>query len=386
MNILEEVFKLKDYIIEQRNYFHAHPELGLQEFNTAKHIEEELSKIGIPFYRIKPTNIIAQIDSGIPGKTIFLRSDIDALPIQEKNDVTYKSQNDGIMHACGHDGHTAYLLGVAKLLYEKKSQFKGKVILCFQAAEEIGKGARDIIAQGVLDNVDGIFGIHFEPGLDVGKYAIKFGADMASCDRFKITIHGKSAHITTPQNGSDSLFIAASIATQIQTLVSRLISPVEGALIGIGSFHSGTTYNIIPGQAVLEGTIRAFSDSNRKMLSHAVKKIAEDTAKTYGAKAEFFIEDICDPCTNSDEAVKLAIQSAKKIVNEQNIINPDKRFLSDNFADYMRKAPGVYVHVGSSDSKKNSYPLHNENFDLAEDSCVYACALAIQYTQDFLAR
>ena len=336
MSILDEAFAQKEYMVNQRNYFHAHPELGLQEFNTCNHIEEELEKSGIKFHRVAGTNVIGEIDSGRPGKTLLIRADIDALPIQEKNEVPYKSQNEGIMHACGHDGHAAYLLGAAKIIKEHVADFTGKVILCFQAAEEIGKGARDILVAGEVDNVDRIFGIHFASGLDVGKYGIKSGPDMASCDRFKITIHGKAAHITTPQSGADSVFIGALITTQLQTVVSRLVSPVEGGLIGVGSFHSGTTYNIIPGEAELEGTIRAFSAVNRKKLADAVTKIAQDTAATYGATADVSIEDICDPCTNPADTTAEVIESAKKVVPAENVLtNIDKRFGSDNFADYI---------------------------------------------------
>ena len=385
MSILDEAFAQKEYMVEQRNYFHAHPELGLQEFNTCNHIEEELEKDGIKFHRVAGTNVIGEIDSGRPGKTLLIRADIDALPIQEKNEVPYKSQNNGIMHACGHDGHAAYLLGAAKIIKEHIADFTGKVILCFQAAEEIGKGARDILAAGEVDNVDRIFGIHFASGLDVGKYGIKSGPDMASCDRFKITIHGKAAHITTPQSGADSVFIGALITTQLQTVVSRLVSPVEGGLIGVGSFHSGTTYNIIPGEAVLEGTIRAFSATNRKKLADAVTKIAQDTAATYGATADVSIEDICDPCTNPADTTAEVIESAKKVVPAENVLtNIDKRFGSDNFADYMRKAPGTYVHVGSGDSDATRVPHHNERFDLAPDGLPYAAALAVQYVLDYL--
>ena len=385
MSILDEAFAQKEYMVEQRNYFHAHPELGLQEFKTCNRIEEELEKTGIVHRRVAGTNVIGEIDSGKPGKTLLIRADIDALPIQEKNEVPYKSQNDGIMHACGHDGHTAYLLGAAKIIKEHTADFTGKVILCFQAAEEIGKGACDILAAGELDNVDRIFGIHFASGIDVGKYGIKSGPDMASCDRFKITIHGKAAHITTPQSGADSVFIGALITTQLQTVVSRLVSPVEGGLIGVGSFHSGTTYNIIPGEAVLEGTIRAFSVVNRKKLADAVTKIAQDTAATYGATADVYIEDICDPCTNPADTTAEVIKSAKKLVPAENVLtNIDKRFGSDNFADYMRKAPGTYVHVGSADSDATRVPHHNERFDLAPDGLGYAAALAVQYVLDYL--
>ena len=385
MSVLDEAFSLKDYMFEQRCYFHSHPELALQEFNTCAHIEDELKKNGIPYHRVAGTNIIAQLDSSRPGKTLLLRADIDALPIQEKNELPYKSQNDGIMHACGHDGHTAYLLGAAKILKEHIADFTGKVILCFQAAEELGKGARDIIEAGEVDAVDRIFGIHFDPEIEVGKYGIKSGADMPSCDRFVITIHGKSAHITTPQNGADSVFVGALIAAQLQTLVSRLVSPVEGGLIGTGSFHSGTTYNIIAGEAKLEGTIRAFSKESRKKLSDAVRKISCDIAETYGAGVEVEIDDICDPLTNPKDTTEEVIASAIKVTGTQNVLTGiEKRFMSDNFADYMRKAPGTYVHTGSSDCEATSFPLHSEHFNLAKDSLVYAAALAVQYVLDYL--
>lgn len=385
MNALNEAKKINEYMWEQRCYFHSHPELGLKEYETCDRIESELKAIGLSSYRIGETNVIAEIDSGRPGKTLFLRADIDALPIQDVKEVSYKSQTAGVMHACGHDGHAAYLLGTAKLLVEHKNDFNGKVILGFQAAEEIGKGARDIIAAGVLDKVDRTFGIHFQAGMDVGKIGVKTGADMASCDRVRIKVHGKAAHITTPQNGVDAVFIASLIVSKLHTVVSKLISPVEGAILGIGSIHAGTTYNIIAGEAEIEGTIRAFSPESRQKLADAVRRIVSDTAAEFGGSADVDIEDICDPCSNPAETAAEVVESAKKIVPAENVITDlNKRFGSDNFADYSRKAPGTYVHVGSTDSEATGWAHHNEHFDLAKDSLIYAAALAFQYSLDYL--
>jgi len=385
MNALNEAKKINEYMWEQRCYFHSHPELGLKEYETCDRIESELKAIGLSSYRIGETNVIAEIDSGRPGKTLFLRADIDALPIQDVKEVPYKSQTAGVMHACGHDGHAAYLLGTAKLLVEHKNDFNGKVILGFQAAEEIGKGARDIIAAGVLDKVDRTFGIHFQAGMDVGKIGVKTGADMASCDRVRIKVHGKAAHITTPQNGVDAVFIASLIVSKLHTVVSKLISPVEGAILGIGSIHAGTTYNIIAGEAEIEGTIRAFSPESRQKLADAVRRIVSDTAAEFGGSADVDIEDICDPCSNPAETAAEVVESAKKIVPAENVITDlNKRFGSDNFADYSRKAPGTYVHVGSTDSEATGWAHHNEHFDLAKDSLIYAAALAFQYSLDYL--
>lgn len=385
MGVLDEAFGLKDYMVQQRNFFHSHPELSAQEYGTCSHIEEELNGLGIKNFRVGETNVIAEIDSPNPGKTIFLRADIDALPIQDAKDVPYRSQNPGVMHACGHDGHAAYLLGAVKLLHQNKSKFKGRVKVAFQSAEEIGGGARDIIAAGILDDVDRTFGIHFSSAMKVGTYGIKTGSDMASCDRFKICIHGKAAHITTPQNGADALFVGALIAAQLQTVVSRLVSPVEGGLIGIGHFTAGTTFNIIAGEAELEGTIRAFSKSSREKMARAVRDICNNVASEYGATVDVIIDDICDPLINPADTTAEVVESAKKLVDEKNVLtNIEKRFSSDNFADFSRKAPGTYAHVGSSDGEATSVSHHNEYFDLAQDSCVYAAALAVQYTLDYL--
>lgn len=388
MNALDEAKSLANYMAELREYFHSHPELGLKEFNTCKKIQEELDKYKIKNYKIKETNVIAEIESGKtdkPGKTLFLRADIDALPIQEANEVSYKSKNDGVMHACGHDGHAAYMLGAARLIKNHQNDFYGKVIIAFQSAEEIGKGARDIIAAGILDNVDRAFGIHFQSGMELGKIGIKPGADMASCDRFIVKIKGKAGHITVPQNCADSIFIAAQITVQLQTVISRLISPVEGALIGVGRINAGTAYNIIPGSAEIEGTIRAFTKESRKKLHDAITKISRNVASEYGGEAEIQIEDICDACFNDEEAAKEAAQASVKLVGKENTLtNLEKRFGSDNFADYLRKAPGCYVHAGSSDSENTRWAHHNEHFDLARESVVYAAGLALQYTLDFL--
>lgn len=385
MNVLSEAEKLQEYMWEKRCYFHAHPELGLKEYNTATTIEQELKALGLSPYRVGETNVLARIEGPKPGKTLFLRADIDALPIKEANEVPYKSQNEGLMHACGHDGHVAYLLGAAKILVEHKNEISGTVILAFQAAEEIGKGAREIISAGVLDKVDRTFGIHFQSGMKSGTIGVKTGAALASCDRIRIKINGKAAHITTPQSGVDAVFIASLVVAKLHTLVSKVVSPVEGAILGIGSIHSGTTYNIIAGEAQLEGTIRAFSKESRKNLAEAVERIVKSTALEFGGTAEVEIEDICDLCENPAETAAEVVEAAKKIIPAENVIvDLNKRFGSDNFADYSRKAPGTYVFVGSSDSQANGWPHHNEHFDLAKNSLVYAAALAVQYTLDYL--
>lgn len=385
MDFLEQAANLKSYMVELRNYFHSHPELSLQEFNTCKKIQEELDSLKIKNYRVEKTNVIAELDTTRPGKTLFLRADIDALPIQEKNDVPYKSQVPDVMHACGHDGHIAYMLATAKILKENLSQFSGKIIIAFQSAEEIGHGAREIINAGILDKVDRVFGIHLLSSIPLGKIVVKSGALSSSCDRFYIKINGKSGHITTPQKCVDPVFIASLITVQLQTVVSRLISPVEGGLIGIGKINGGNTYNVIPGTCSLEGTIRAFSNESRKKMNEAVTKIAQNIAEEYGGTAEVKIEDLCDTCFNDEQSSLEVASSCRKIIGAENTLtSTEKLFWSDNFADFYRKSKGCYVYVGSCDGESTAWAHHNEHFDIAPDSMVYAAALTAQYAADFL--
>ncbi len=372
-------------MVELRNYFHSHPELSLQEFNTCKKIQEELDSLKIKNYRVAQTNVIAELDTLRPGKTLFLRADIDALPIQEKNDVPYKSQTPNVMHACGHDGHIACMLATAKILKENLSQLSGKIIIAFQSAEEIGRGAREIIDAGILDKVDRVFGIHLLSLIPLGKIAVKSGALSSSCDRFYIKINGKSGHITTPQKCVDPIFIASLITSQLQTVVPRLISPTEGGLIGVGKINGGTAYNVIPENCSIEGTIRAFSDDSRKKLKNAVTKIAKNIADEYGGSADIKIEDLCDACFNDAQAALEVASSCRKIVGSENTLtSTEKLFWSDNFADFYRKAAGCYVYVGSCDGESTAWAHHNEHFDIAPDSMVYAAALTAQYAADFL--
>lgn len=385
MDFLTQARNLKSYMVDLRNYFHSHPELSLQEFNTCKKIQEELDSLKIKNYRVAQTNVIAELDTLRPGKTLFLRADIDALPIQEKNEVPYKSQTPNVMHACGHDGHTACMLATAKILKENLSQLSGKIIIAFQAAEEIGRGAREIIDAGILDKVDRVFGIHLLSLIPLGKIAVKSGALSSSCDRFYIKINGKSGHITTPQKCVDPIFIASLITSQLQTVVPRLISPTEGGLIGVGKINGGTAYNVIPENCSIEGTIRAFSDDSRKKLKNAVTKIAKNIADEYGGSADIKIEDLCDACFNDAQATLEVASSCRKIVSSENTLtSTEKLFWSDNFADFYRKAAGCYVYVGSCDGESTAWAHHNEHFDIASDSMVYATALTAQYAADFL--
>ena len=281
----------QDYIISLRRWFHSHPELSMKEFETARRIEEELATIGVPTRRVGGTGVLGTIQGrrGI-GKKILLRADTDALPIQDEKTVSYASQCPGVMHACGHDAHTAALLGAARVLKQLEDTFAGEIALVFQPGEEYGKGAVLFIRDGALEGADRSFGVHMQSNLPVGQVAMNPGAENASVDHFTIRIQGKSAHVSTPELGADALYAAAQIVTALQGLVGRLKSPADPALIGVGLLRSGEGYNIVAKEAVLEGTVRCFSEQTRAMLNGKIADTARSVAALYNTTAEIETE------------------------------------------------------------------------------------------------
>ena len=255
MNALrEECQQLRDELIALRREFHRAPELGLHEYHTAARIERELDRCGIPHERVGETAVVGHLTGNGNGSgLVVLRADIDALPIQETNDVPYRSQTPGMMHACGHDAHTTCLLGAAKVLSAHRADFGGEVRFLFQPAEEIGQGARPLIAAGMLDGAQRVFGLHTASDLPAGTVGVKPGANNAGVDHFIIRIHGKSAHVSTPQLGVDALYIASELVVALQSIVTRMTSPVEPVLIGVGKLNAGTAYNAVAEYAELEG-------------------------------------------------------------------------------------------------------------------------------------
>ncbi|MBQ3105512.1 MAG: amidohydrolase, partial [Lachnospiraceae bacterium] len=283
----------KEYLVHLRRDFHRHPELGLQEYRTAQIIEDELKRLGILHSRIGNTGVLGILKGTQQGKgVIALRADIDALPIQETNKVAYRSQTDGIMHACGHDFHTAALLGAAQVLYEYSHQFGGEVRFLFQPAEEIGRGASEFITAGALDGADRILGLHAAPDLPLYTIGIKPGLNNAAVDRFRILVTGKSSHVSTPHLGADALYAASQIVVAIQGLVTRRTSPVEPVILGIGKLQAGTVYNAVAEYAELEGTTRTISQNMRLQVREWIDRTAEHIADISGTKAQVLWDDV----------------------------------------------------------------------------------------------
>lgn len=379
---------IKPYIEEQREnlialrrYFHKYPEVSMQEYHTADKIEEELDKLHIPHRRVGETGVLGIIGQNDAGRTVVLRADIDALRIQDRKKEPYASSIDGVMHACGHDSHTAALLGAAKALKDREDTLAGKILLFFQQGEEFGQGARLFVQAGLLEGVYRVFGIHVSSQTEVGKVAISQGAVNASVDHFTIHVLGKSAHVSTPHLGIDALYIATQIVNALQGIVSRQTDPIDPVVVGIGVLHAGDAYNIIAKDAVIEGTTRCFSVQTREKTNKQIQNIANSVATAYGAEVEVEFEDFASPLINDATASREAINIAAEIVGKENIVPKEKSLGGDDFAEYLLQVPGVYAFVGTANPDKPNTlaPQHADNYDIDEEGILIAANLYTDY-------
>lgn len=385
MNIKELAKKYEQYTIDMRREFHMYPELSMQEVRTAKRIKEELTKMGIPFESVGQSGVVATIKGNGEGKTIALRADIDALEVTQVRDVPYKSKTEGVMHACGHDAHGAMLLGAAQVLNEIKDDFKGNVKLMFQPAEEIAQGAKALIEAGALDGVDEVFGMHVMGNFPTGKIGVGEGPRMASADKFTITVKGVGGHGSMPHLGVDALVAASAIVMNLQTVVSRELTPMESAVVSIGKIVSGSRFNVIADEAIMEGTTRCFSYEVREQLPAAMERIIKSTAASYRAEAELEYDFLTAPTINNPESTERAREAIVKIMSEDALIEMPKMLGSEDFSEYLAKVPGTFAIVGTASEEKDTcYANHHPMFDIDEDMLVNGVALHAQYAFDYL--
>ncbi len=375
----------KNYIINMRREFHKYPEPSFQEFRTSKRIQEELTKMGIPFKVIAGTGVVRFINKDKKGKKIILRADMDALQVQECTGVEYCSTNIGMMHACGHDGHSAMLLGAAKVLNEIKDTLAGEVRLFFQPAEEIAQGALKMLEEEPIDNADGCFAIHLWSDLPCGKVSVEAGPRMASADIFEIIVDGKGGHGSLPHQTIDAVVVGSALIMNLQSIVSREISPLESSVVTIGSFHSGTRFNVIANQAILKGTTRAFNPEIRNNFKSILERVTKGTCDTYRASGQVNYTYGTAPCINDENCSKIALKSVETILGRNGIIKMEKITGGEDFCYFLEKVPGVLAFVGAGNpSKDANYPHHHEKFAIDEDSLEIGTALYSQYTLDFL--
>lgn len=376
----------RDYVIDMRRHFHRHPELSLEEFETTGFIMKELDRLGIPYIKGNPTGLIATIKGKHPGRTVALRSDMDALKITQRNQVPYKSLTEGKMHACGHDAHMAILLGAARILMDSLDELHGKVHLVFQPAEEIGAGAKIMKETGDwYKETASIFGAHIWSGLPSGKVSLEKGERMAATDTFRISIKGLSGHGSMPHQTVDAVVVASAMVMNFQTIVSREYSPLDPLVVSVGSIHSGTAFNVISGEAELEGTVRYFSKDIAKTIEGSLRRVMESTAALYGAKATLSYRFVLPPVFNEEFSSRIAYEAASHVMGEENIILMEKTTGGEDFSFYLEEKPGCFAFLGSGNPEKNTHIAHhNDHFDIDEDVLINGSALYAEYALTYL--
>lgn len=369
-----------------RRTIHQNPELGNEEFKTAAFVEKILKQHKIKTYRLCDTGVVGIIEgkkqSNIKTKTIALRADLDALPILEKNKISYKSKNNGIMHACGHDGNTTIMLGAAILLSEQTEQFSGKVQFIFQPNEEASGGAQRMIEAGVLskNKVDCILGVHVNPWVKTGRVALRYGAMMAGVDKFVIEINGLLGHGAYPHLSKDSIVAASTFVTSLQNIISRTLSPLEPAVITVGEISGGERYNIICDKVKLVGTVRTLNKKTREQIKKEIIKRLEGICKIYGMTYNIDYRLLGSPLINDDSIVDICLESAKECYGKKSVdLLTESSMGGEDFAEYLKDVKGCFIYIGTSSNKATSYPWHHEQFDL-DEKALPAASNYIAYT------
>jgi len=388
IKIRSEVKAIRDIIIEFRRHLHKYPELAFREFKTAEFVAGELQEWGLKVsMNVGKTGVVGLLEGSQSGPCIGLRADMDGLPIQETGSLPFKSVNDKVMHACGHDGHMAMLLGAASILMGFRDRLSGSVKFIFQPAEEGGGGAKYMIADSVLDNpsVDEIYGIHLWNYQEFGTVGIKGGAILAAADIFTITILGKGGHGAVPQNTVDAIVAASHLVTALQTVVSRNTNPLESTVVTVGMIEGGHNFNVIADKVVLKGTIRAYTDANRQMIIRRMNEIIIGIAKSFGAEISCIFEDGYPPTINSEPETIKAANAAKKIVGS-GVQFPYMSMGAEDMSYYLEKVPGCFFFVGSSPEgvDPSEIPHHCSHFDINEEALLVGSSIWVQLIDDLI--
>lgn len=376
----------KHNMIDFRRDLHRHPELPFEEVRTTNKIAQALDNIGIVYRRTEPTGIIAEITGGKAGKTILLRADIDALPVQELNDkIDYKSTIDGKMHACGHDSHTAMLLTAAKALYQIRDQLPGNVRLVFQPAEEIAMGAKAMVKQGVLENIDNVFGMHIWSQTPINKISCVEGPSFASADLLTIKFRGKGGHGSMPHDTVDAVMVASAFVMNVQSIVSREVDPLEPAVVTIGRMEVGTRFNVIAENAILEGTVRCFNTAVREKIVNAIKRYADQVAAMYRATADVDYVYGTLPVINENRSALLAQTVIQEAFGDDCLYQERPTTGGEDFSYYTENIPGAFALLGSGNPEKNTQWAHHHGcFNIDEDAMIKGAELYAQYAWAYL--
>ncbi len=359
-----------DDLVRMRRRLHEQPELSLVEFDTARFVAETLGGFGLDEIRtgIGRTGVLGTLRGGRPGPVTLLRADMDALPIRELNAVDYRSQREGVMHACGHDGHVAILLAAARTLAARRAEVAGTLVFCFQPGEEGAAGNRLMIEDGALEHphVDRTFALHLYSGLDVGKIGVRDGPFFASADEFTLTIRGRGGHGAMPHTAVDPIVAGAHVVTMLQTIVSREIAPKEPAVFTVGQFTSGTTFNVIPDEALLKGTVRAFDAGVRASMPERLRRIAAGLAEALRVEIDVDYHWSYPPTVNAREPNDVVRAVGRRLLGPENVIEHDIVMWAEDMSFMQEARPGAYFIVGSRGGETSAYPHHNARFDIDE--------------------
>lgn len=366
-----------------RRDLHKIPEIAFREYKTSEYIYNYLKKIGIrKIDKICKTGIVAIISGNNPGKTLALRADMDALPLEEHSDIEFVSKHKGVMHACGHDGHMAMLLLASKILNRHKNKINGHIKLIFQPGEEMERGAKLMVEEGILEspNVDAILGLHLWPDIPKGMLGVKKGVLMASLDGLKISVQGKACHGAMPYKGIDAISVSNEIYNLIQRILAHELNPLSASTITIGKIAGGTADNIIADQVIMEGTIRALNSLERNKISDKIKKGAFNIAKTAGATVKVEIKELYPITVNNEDLIEIV---KKSNINDKILELEVPTLSSEDFSFYLKKIPGAMVFIGTAD-KKHKAPLHHSKFNFDETALLTGLDVLVNTTYSYL--
>ncbi|MDY8095563.1 M20 family metallopeptidase [Paenibacillus polymyxa] len=385
------VQELKDgeqELIAWRRHLHQHPELSFEETNTSAFIADQLRSFGIEVRtNVGGNGVLGFLEGGQPGRTIAFRADFDALPIQDEKEVPYKSTVPGVMHACGHDGHTAALLGVARVLSHNRGTLKGKLVFIFQHAEEKPPGgAKFMIEDGCLDGVEAVYGIHLASEIPFGKIGLKSGPAMAAVDAFTIQINGKGGHGARPHQTVDSIVIGSQIVNGLQQVVSRRVDPIESAVLTIGVFQAGTAFNVIADKAKIEGTVRTFNKEVRKEVENEIRSIVKGLTEAYHAGYEMDYLNGYPSLVNAEAETERVRELIGRLYGADAFLDLKPVMGAEDFAYYLEQRPGAFIHVGArNEDERTHFAHHHPHFDFDERALLVSghifLALALEYLQ-----
>ena len=384
----EEAQGLYEQLVRWRRDLHRHPELAFEETRTAEIVATHLEQLGMEVQRgVGKTGVVGILEGGREGKTVMLRFDMDALPIEEANEVDYASQEPGKMHACGHDGHTAIGLGVATLLARHRQQLTGRVKLVFQPAEEISRGARAMIDDGVLKDPapDVVMGLHLWNSLPVGRAAVQPGPFMAAAAHFRLTVQGQGGHGALPHQTIDPVVTAAHLVTAIQTIVSRNLPPMQPAVVSVGTFHAGTAANVIPDRAELTGTIRTLDDQVARQIEDRLHQLARQITQAFGATYHLEVDHATPVVVNDPTVTEHLTRIARRQLGEEAVESVTPLMVSEDVSEFLRRVPGCYFFLGSQNLERDlRYPHHHPRFDFDEAALPLGVGILVEATVAYL--